>query len=398
MNNTFEKRPVWTKDFIGISVTHLIIFLIFYTLLTTLPIYVIQSLGGNEAQGGLLVTVMLLAAILVRPISGRILEVLGKKNTLMITVVAFAITTFFYLVFDQYNSLLILRFIHGLSFGIATTATGAIAADTIPGERKGEGLGYFAMATNVAMVIGPFIGLTMLQITTFKMLFVVLSILILFAVVCALIVKVPKMPKENKNNVKRKMTIHDIFELKALPIASIAGLISFAYAGILSFISVYANALDLASVASYFFVVFAFVMIITRPSFGRAFDSRGPSFIIIPSLIAFAIGLVILSFTQTALVLLLAAAIIGLGYGSLLPSFQTMAVQSTDEHRSGHATATFFTMYDIGIASGTYVLGIIVTYVSFRSIYIICAAIILVVLLLFSLYQLNSKKGEREIN
>lgn len=81
--------------------------------------------------------------------------------------------------------------------------------------------------------------------------------------------------------------------------------------------------------------------------------------------------------------MLLAGAIIGLGYGSLLPSFQTMAVQSAPEHRSGHATATFFMMYDTGIAAGSYVLGLLVSMTSFRVTYQISGMIVLLVLGIF---------------
>lgn len=383
--NKQHKRPIWTKSFISVSLTQFVVFIAFYTLLTTLPMYVIQELDGNAAQGGLLVTIMLVAAIIVRPFSGRLLELVGKKRMLVITVALFTATTFLYLWIDQYYALVALRFFHGLSFGILTTATGAIAADVMPIERRGEGLGYFAMSMNVAVVVGPFIGLTMLQYTSFRMLFFVLSMIMLCGVICSWVVHVPKDVVVNSSG-KQKLTVHDLFEVKALPIALISGLVSFAYAGIISFISVYTTSLGLSAVSSYFFVVFAIVMILTRPSLGQAFDNKGPRFVILPSLFLFAVGLIVLSFTETAFVLLLAAGLIGLGYGSLLPSFQTMAVQSAESQRSGHATATFFTMYDTGIALGTYFLGVLVTHASFPVVYIVCAVIVLVVMGLFNMY------------
>ena len=64
---------------------------------------------------------------------------------------------------NSLSLLLLIRFIHGFSFGIATTATGTIAADIIPAVRRGEGMGYFATSTNLAMAIGPFLGLMIAQ-------------------------------------------------------------------------------------------------------------------------------------------------------------------------------------------------------------------------------------------
>ncbi|WP_226035559.1 MFS transporter [Aquibacillus saliphilus] len=389
---TKERRPIWTKSFINVSLTHFMVFVAFYTLLTTLPIYVINHLGGTEAEGGLLVTFMLLAAIIMRPFSGKILEKVGKKKGLIWSIVLFTVTMFFYIWIDDFIPLLILRFFHGLSFGVLTTATGTIAADIVPDERRGEGLGYFAMSMNIAVVIGPFIGLTLLQVVSFQMLFTLLSIIMIGGVICSLLVHVPQSSEKEIAIRGKKFSIHDLFELRAFPIAAISGLVGIAYSSVLSYISVYAGSIGLSAVASYFFVVFAVVMIASRPYLGQLFDLKGAKYVILPCLLIFAIGLVTLSFTDSTWMLLLSAGIIGLGCGSLLPSFQTMAIQSAPRHRSGHATATFFTFYDSGIAIGSYVLGLIIAFYSFQTLYIICATLLLVVFGLFILQQSFVKK------
>ncbi|UOQ95389.1 MFS transporter [Halobacillus shinanisalinarum] len=392
MKNT--RNPIWTKSFLSISLIHFIVFITFYTLLTTLPIYVMENLGGSGAQGGLLVTMMLVAAIVVRPFSGKLLENIGKKRALYFSVILFAATTFLYMWITQYEALLALRFFHGLSFGVLTTATGAIAADVIPPERRGEGLGYFAMAMNLAVVVGPFIGLTLLQFTSFYMLFFTLSISMVIGVICSYMVHVPNQLEQSPLPARNKLSIHDLFEVKAIPIALISSLVAFAYSGIISFISVYANSLGLAAASSYFFLVFAFVMILSRPYLGRTFDVKGPNFVILPCLLIFAIGLVSLSFIQSAWGLLVSAGLIGLGYGSLLPSFQTMAIQATSDHRSGHATATFFTLYDTGIAIGSYVLGLLIAFASFSTLYIFCAVIVMIVFGLLFFQQSRQRKNK----
>src|SRR5690606_8202262 len=234
-----------------------IIFIGFYTLLTTLPIYVLKELGGTEAEGGLVVTVMLIAAIIMRPISGGLIEKVGKKRTLMWSTGLFTGTMFFYFMVDSFMGLMILRFLHGLSFGVLTTVVSAIAADVVPNERKGAGLGYFAMATNIAMVVGPFLGLTLIQFISFKSLFILISFIILISVVCAIQVKVPKVVFPAPKETKKKFTINNLIEVKALPIAFISLFVGISYSSILSYVSVFAEANNLASVASYFFVVFA---------------------------------------------------------------------------------------------------------------------------------------------
>lgn len=384
-----KKEPIWTRSFIAISLNHFIIFTIFYTLLTTLPVYAIESLNSNEAQGALMVTVMLASAIIFRPFSGKLLEAFGKKRVLVWSIIIYAATMLLYMFFDQYSSLLILRFLHGITFAISTTATGAIAADVIPPARRGEGLGYFAMALNVAMVLGPFAGLTLLQFVSFHELFLILGIVAAIGVSLTLLVSVPETEQTLE---KEKFSVHSLFELKALPIAVVAGLVGFAYSGIVSFISVYSHQLNLDQIAGYFFIVFAAVMLLSRPVTGKMFDLKGPSSVIVPSLILFAISLYLLSITQTGAMLLLAAGLSGLGYGSLLPGFQTMAVDSAEPHRSGHATATFYTLYDTGIALGTYILGLIAGGYGFSTVYVVTSIVVASVFVLYILLRRRQRK------
>lgn len=389
-----ELEKIWTKSFISISLTQFLVFVAFYTLLTTLPIYVIKDLGGSETDAGLVLTVMLVSAIIVRPFSAKLLDYIGKKRGLVLSVAVFTATCFLYIWVDQFTPLLMLRFFHGLSFGVITTATGAIAADIIPPARRGAGLGYFAMAMNLAVVAGPFIGLSLLQFISFKTLFIVLSFIMVGGFVSSILVHVPINAAVVKATGKFKLTFSDLIEMKALPIALISSLISLAYASILSFISVYSDSIGLSAAASYFFLVFAIVMLVSRPSLGRAFDARGAKFVIMPCLFIFAIGLVVLSFTNTALMLLIAAGLIGLGYGTLLPSFQSMAIQASPSSRSGHATATFFVFYDTGIAVGSSVWGAVVAGFGFQTLYILCAVLVIAVMVIFNFHQSKSTKPE----
>src|SRR5699024_11699672 len=58
------------------------------------------------------------------------------------------------------------------------------------------GMGYFALFMNLAMVIGPFLGLTIIQYTSFNMLFIITSFFSLFAVISGFIPSLPKKQDE----------------------------------------------------------------------------------------------------------------------------------------------------------------------------------------------------------
>ncbi|AIY04253.1 major facilitator family transporter [Planococcus sp. PAMC 21323] len=383
-----EKRPIWTKSFVNISISTFFVFVVFYALLTYMPLYVLNELNGTATEAGLVISVFLLSAIIMRFLSGMILEKFGKKKMLLISVFLFAISTIFYLFIGSFTALLWLRFFHGIWFSLLTTVAGAIAADIIPPERRGEGLGYYGIAMNLAVVVGPFIVLTLQQYVSAHIIFIVLAVIIIIGFLCALAVKVNE--ESYVKQPKHKLSINDFLEKKTMPIATVGFLIAFAYASVIAFISVYAESLGLIQTASFFFLVYAVAMLVVRPITGRLFDTVGPKVVIIPSIIIFGVGLITLSFTEVPWMLLLSGALIGLGYGTLLPSFQSLAIQAADKHRSGYATGTFFAFYDSGIAIGSVLLGLIAGIAGYSNLYLMLG--VFVILVVFYYMWIASKQ------
>lgn len=380
------ENQIFTKRFMALFLANISVFLIFYGLVTTLPLYVTGTLGRTDDDAGLLVTAFLISAIIVRPFSAKLLDVYGKKKMLIISMILYMICTIFYVFIEPFAILLVLRFLQGIWFSIATTATGALAADSIPNKRKGAGLGYFAMSANLAVVIGPFVGLFTVQNASFEVLFIILSAIGLLGCLIALTIDTSDIAKPE---IKPKLafSFNDLFERKALPIALLASLLALIYSSVLSFISIYAEQQGMLKVASYFYVVFAAAMLIIRPFTGRIYDQKGPIYVVVPSFLLFAAGLFMLAYMESAWQFLVAAIFIGSGYGTLTTSMQSQAVQSTSVARSGYATATYFTLFDVGIALGSYVLGLVAVSFGYQAIYLLCGVLLIVNLLAYIGYM-----------
>ncbi|QNK89637.1 MFS transporter [Sporosarcina sp. resist] len=389
VSNLEKKEPIWTKPFVSLFFTNISVFIVFYGLVTTLPLYAIGVLNRTDEEAGLLMTVFLLSAIVVRPFTGKILDIAGKRKMLWIGLALYLICTVLYYFIQPFAGLLVLRFVQGIWFSIITTATLSIAADIVPITRRGAGLGYFSMSTNLAVVLGPLIALAVIQSYSFDVLFVVLSILMIVGVLTSLSAPAGVIPV--KNDVKSKLSFGDLFEKRAVPVAFLGSLIALSYASVLSYLSIYAQEKGLLALASSFFLVFAAVMLLTRPFTGRLFDEKGPQYVIIPGFIFFAIGLVLLANMDSAISFLIAGAFVGFGYGALVPSFQTLAVQSTKHERSGYATATFFTFFDSGLAIGSFVLGLIALHFGYESVYLVSGALAFAVLILYMIIHRKKK-------
>ncbi len=384
-----KTQSIWTKPFISLFCTNLSVFIVFYGLTATLPLYATGILNKTDQEAGLLMSVFLLSAIIVRPFTGKILDLVGKRKMLLISLILYLLCTILYYFIHPFSLLLALRFLHGIGFSIATTACGAIAADIIPPARRGTGLGYFTMSTNLGVVLGPLIALSLIQAYSFDMLFIILSLLMVTGSLFSLIV--PAHKQQNRAKVKKGMSFNDLFERKAVPVGFLACLTGLSYASILSYLSIYAQGKDLLSLTSSFFLIFAAVMLLARPFTGRLFDLKGPQYVLYPGLILFIVGLMMLAFTNSAATFLLAGGFVGLGYGSLVPSMQTLAIQSAPIERSGYATATFYTFFDSGIALGSYVFGMIAVARGYQSIYLISSVLVCCVFLLLIVLKPNKQ-------
>ncbi|MBW7454829.1 MFS transporter, partial [Paenibacillus sepulcri] len=272
--------------------------------------------------------------------------------------------------------LLALRAIHGGSYGMSSTMTGAMAAELIPAARKGEGIGYFSMFMSLAMVIGPFLGLTLVHQANYTVLFIVCICLTAFSLLFGFLTK--EAPKEaSVKNKPFSLSWSSIVEAKALPVSLAGFVLAFSYSSLTSFISVFAKEIDLTEVASYFFVVFAVMIVLPRPIIGKIFDRYGEHVLAYPGIALFVIGMLILGSAHSPAVFLLSGAVIGLGHGAIIPCFQTVALRSAPSGRSGLATGTFFLMFDLGYGIGSYVLGVVAQHTHYETMYHIAGLLVI---------------------
>ena len=182
-----------------------------------------------------------------------------------------------------------------------------------------------------------------------------------------------------------------IIEMSALRISLVSFFFGIVYSSIVSFVSVYAKEIQLSEVASYFFIVYVIILIISRPFTGKWFDQYGANVIMIPSIISFAIGMFLLSQANGAFIFLLSAAFIGLGWGTIFPTAQTIAIQVAPPERRGMATATYFSTMDLGIGIGSLVVGILGAEIGYSSLYFYSSIFVLAGLIVY--YFLHGKES-----
>jgi len=134
-------------------------------------------------------------------------------------------------------------------------------------------------------------------------------------------------------------------------------------------------------------------MLITRPFLGKFVDKVGLMKPGTFGLATMCCSMSLMFFAPNLPVLLLAAALQGVGYSFCYATYQTMAVADIETERRGSATATFYVGFDGGMGFGAFVAGGIAATLGVGTIFIIYAALPIIGILILWLVQPMSIKG-----
>lgn len=366
-----KNEKLFTSNFILTSASTFALFTSFYFLLVTLPIY-LEKLGGSESEIGLIIGVFTISAVLLRPFIGQVSDRQGRKKILLAGMLVFLISMMLYNYTTNVTSLLVLRVLHGIGWGAATTAVTTIIADIAPPRRRGEAMGIFGMSSNVAMAIGPALSFMVLVSYDFPVLFMVctaiafISILLILPVSETVVVR-PKTP---------------LFSREALSPSILMFTISLTYGSIVSFLPIFATKQGIAN-PGIFFSVFAVTLIAVRMIAGKLSDKKGRKFVIAPGMMFVILGLWVLSSASSLQSFLIATLFYGLGFGAVHPALLALLVDKVDEKGRGAAMGTFTAAFDLGIGVGSILLGLVLQYTNFQIVYLTGALCVFLAMIWF---------------
>lgn len=391
-----KQERLWTKNFIMISSVNFLLTLVFFLLVVIIGLYAVEEFDATTSQAGLVTGIFIVGTLIGRLFIGARIERIGRKKTLLIGFILFNTVTLLYFFSTSTTVLLITRLLHGISLGVASTAAATIVAFIIPMARRGEGIGYFSMSSTLATAIGPFVGLLLTQTTTFETIFAICFGVGIIGLLAGLLVQVPnvKVDKLKGSDIKVKFSIQRYLEPSAIPIAFVTLAVAFCFSSVLSFMNFYAIEQNLLEAASVFFLVYAVSVLISRPFTGRLMDLKGANYVMYPAFVLLAAGLLLLGTADSSLSFLVAASLIGFGFGNMQSCTQAIAVKITPRERMGMATSTFFIFLDAGLGFGPYLLGIVLGVVSFSQMYMALGGVAFLAAVLY--YFVYGKK-ERKI-
>ncbi|HEY4600759.1 MAG TPA: MFS transporter [Cerasibacillus sp.] len=370
---------IWTRDFILVCLANFFVFIGFQMTLPTIPLFV-KELGGSDQMIGVIVGIFTFSSLIVRPYAGHALETKGRRFVYIFGLFIFTLSLGAFAWITSIGLLIMIRLVQGVGFGFASTATGTIATDLIPPKRRGEGMGYFGLSGNLALALGPSLGLTLAGMITFKQLFLITAITGVIALLLATTIRykeVEPAPKVESTSFK-----FDVFEKTALNPSILLFFITISFGGIASFLPLYAAQKGVSGIEGYF-LMYALFLMLSRVVAGRIYDLKGHIYVFLPGAILIFVALLLLAWLPNTFTLLFAASIYGFGFGSVQPALQAWAVEEAAPNRKGMANATFFSSFDLGVGVGAIAFGQMAYLFDYGVIYLAAAGSVMIAMLYY---------------
>ena len=381
-----DSNRLWSPAFTNYGISSGILYMTQYVLVAALPIVITSELGGSDLDAGLAMTYFQIGTILCRIFAGRLIDGFNKRIVLLISTALFFIIMGLFNFTTSLEAVFVLRGLHGVVFALGTTVMATLAVLVLPPNRKGEGVNMFAIFSNIAMVLGPAIGLYALSSYGSMALYIFLTVMTGLAMVLSNIIPLSKelaLPKQSKY---KGWHISQFIENKSLPWALMGLFIGFTYSGVLVFIPIELNSMGAGIWGSAFFAIFALMIIISRPIVGKVYARYGSKIIIYTGLGLFILGLFVLGLAITPLAILFTAPLLGLGYGAAQPAFQALAIQSAPIERAGVSTATYFLALDISVGAGSVILAVLASAWGYQYLYMFTALVMVIALALYHIW------------
>ena len=377
--------PLLTLNFALICLSNLTLYMVFYGLNPTLPIY-IEQFGGTTEIAGLALTSLTLAAIISRPVTGWCVDKYGRRLFLVIGLLLFLLPSLIFIWMIPVWWLILLRFVQGLGWGVGHTAVTNVALDVVPPQRMGEGMGYFTLFTSIAMALSPPIALWMISQYSFQSLFTVTALVIICTLIVTFFIRYPRVEKPPAG--ERPVFLEKSALLPSLVIL----LIMFSYTAVVSFLALYALDLGLQT-AGYFFTASAITTMAARPLSGYIVDKTGrKGFNICFGIgtVAPIIALVILAFLSSTLHLVIAGLLYGICLGFIYSTILIITVRRAPQERKGAANATYWTAVDVGMAVGSMFWGFIAASMGYQLMFILTIIPLAAAIFIYYNYRLSN--------
>jgi MFS transporter, DHA1 family, multidrug resistance protein len=332
-----------------------------------LPLF-IRSLGVPDSTIGFIAAASTVVGIVVSLPAGVLSDWYGRRRVLLASMVVFASAPFLYLLVRSPWQLVAVRIYHGLATAIlGPVALASVAALGSPG--RGEKMAWYSSATLVGRFLAPTVGGMLIAGSDFRWVYVACGFAGIIALLLAL--SLPSGQEKRTANQARDLggqwqgLVEELDYIRGHRGILLTSVVEAAQYFAFGFLEVY---LPLRLTTEGFktwqigplFTIQVLSITVSKPWMGRLGDRWGRTKSIVAGLLLDASALLIVSAAHTYPMLVLGAALFGLGMAAVTASTAALVSELARKDAYGAALGVLSSIMDVGQSTGPMVGGLIV--------------------------------------
>jgi MFS family permease len=347
-----------SRDFILSFLAQFAFSCVFSILIPTIPIY-LSHFEAKEAEIGFLVGIFSVSSLILRPFVGRALLRTPEKKFMVAGTAVYVLSCLAYILAPPFWPLLIVRVFHGIGLALFSTASFTLIANITPVSYRGQFVSYFYLSNNLSFALGPFFGMLLINHFSFVVLFLTCTGLSL----CSFFIAMKLGKNGAAPSQDEPIKAQPFLSREALPCSIISFMLNIIWGSLSAFFPLYALKHGVSN-PGIFFIFLAVTLILGRSLGGRVLDLYDRKKLIMSCLFVIIVSIVILPFSNSLKMFILAAIILGAGWAFLYPSLMIYVMEKAGTAQ-GPAMATFTALGDLGAGVGPMIMGIILEWTSY---------------------------------
>lgn len=336
--------------------------------LATLPFFVLRNLDGDKVEVGVVTATISVAAVVTRPIAGRIADRHGYKPVMLCGAAICALAGVAYYAAVGVPALVAIRILHGIGEGTVYTSGAAWLVRLCPVDRRGRIVGLYGICMWLGITLGAFFGTVAMRVSGFPAVWglcVAVGLLGLLSVA-------PRRAPERIEVAAARASI--------LPVSTIVpgislSLAALGYAALSAFVALHMAARGVHNgIAA--FNAFGVTYVGVRLFIGNVPDRFGARQVAFWSALVEAVGLMVVAVAHSLITVVAGGLIMGAGLSLLFPALALLVINRTDASQQGAALGGFTSFWDIGLAVGGPFAGLVANVASYPAVYwvmMVCA-------------------------
>lgn len=362
--------------------------------LSPLALYV-TKLGGTAGVVGLIGGINFIIGMIARPFAGYLSDEAGRKKVYLFGIAAYIIATIGYVISPNIVTLIVSRAISGLGVTCTTTAQYAMVPDLYP-DNMVTCFRVMALLQGAVGLFAPALGIYLGQTLGYRPMFAITLVLFIIAAIFGCFINYEK--KYSHERIKKEKTafpkFSELFEKSVICPSICIMLHGVAYIVVFNFIATYGQTMGIQNIG-FFFTLNGIASVVAPLLLVKVTGQKIRNGVFYIGSIVFIATEVVIAFATNANMLYLGGVLLAVGYTITQPILNEIALASAPENRKGAASGTFQMFWDFGFGAGSAAMGVVATKVGYSNMYLIAAAIVVLIMIIFAVKLAKVKSEEK---